>query len=377
MFRLCPRGTTLFQLLPHQYPPAMPVQANLRRVAVTGAAGYIGSHAALALLESGHEVLGIDDLSRGNRWAVDALATFGGSRFGFLQADILDEPRVTEALGDFGADSLMHFAALAEVSESVREPLRYWRTNAAGTISLLRAAGVAGVRRIVFSSTCATYGVPPPEAIPIVESCPQRPINPYGASKLAAERVLIDAVTADRLNLDAIVDSGGAPLAVAILRYFNVAGCDAQGRLGEDHRPETHLVPICLEVALEQRPHLAICGTDYPTPDGTCVRDYVHVSDLVDAHLLALRRLEPGEVIIANIGLGHGFSVREVLESCRRVTGHRIPHRVAPRRPGDPPVLQADPAFARRELRWTPRFTSLDEIVASAWAWRRTRAPSR
>jgi len=332
-----------------------------RQVVVTGAAGYIGSHAALALLDGGHRVLGIDNFFRGNRTAVEVLKAVGGERFQFLEADILERERLTQAFRDFRAEIVMHFAALAYVGESMHEPLRYWLNNTAGTLSLRAAMVAAGVSKLVFSSTCATYGVPDAANLPITESCPQRPINPYGRSKLASEQVLLD-----ELEVPA-----GSALEVAILRYFNVAGCDPRGRLGEDHRPETHLVPICLEVALGLRPHLDILGEDYSTPDGTCVRDYVHVSDLVDAHLTAMAHLRPGRAFIANVGIGRGFSVREVLDACRRVTGHAIPHRAAARRPGDPPSLYADASHIRRTLGWSPRFTSIDETVATAWAWRR------
>lgn len=326
---------------------------------VTGAAGYIGSHAVLALLDRGVRVLGIDNMVCGNRHAVEVLRHAGGDRFAFEECDVLEHDRLVIALNAFRADAVIHFAALASVGESMQEPLRYWRSNAAGTISLLSAMRACGIGRIVFSSTCATYGIPDAEALPLRETAPQRPINPYGRSKLACEQAILDEHAA-----------AGGPLSVAILRYFNVAGCDPQARLGEDHRPETHLIPICLEVALGQRSHVDVLGDDYPTADGTCVRDYVHVSDLVDAHLLALERMSAATPIIANIGIGRGFSVREVLDACRRVTGRSIPHRPAPRRAGDPPTLFADASHVRRALGWCPRFVSLDDTVATAWAWR-------
>lgn len=372
--------------------------AGNRQIVVTGAAGYIGSHAALALLDEGDRVVGIDNFANGNRGAVEALARAGGDRFRFVEADLLDQPRLTAALRESCAETVLHFAALASVPESLREPLRYWWNNTAGTISLVHAMQTTGIRRIVFSSTCATYGIPGPEHLPLTERAPQSPINPYGRSKLAAERVLLDELevpdgsspdrgAAARSSHERATGANSSsergigerapgtadPLSVAILRYFNVAGCDAKGRVGEDHRPETHLIPIALDVALGIRPHVDLFGEDYPTTDGTCVRDYVHVSDLIHAHLLAMDRMRPGAALIANVGIGRGFSVREVLDSCRRITGHPIPHRGAPRREGDPPTLFADATKIRRELDWSPKYTALDDTVASAWQWRSRR----
>ncbi|MBX3354958.1 MAG: UDP-glucose 4-epimerase GalE [Phycisphaeraceae bacterium] len=332
-----------------------------RRVLVTGAAGYIGSHAALTLLESGDRVLGLDNLSRGHLGAVQILKKIGGPNFDFVKADLLDHAQLLSVMRDFRPEVVIHFAALAYVGESVHEPCRYWTNNTMGSLSLLDAMRRCGAHRIVFSSTCATYGTPAPAHLPITERCPQTPINPYGRSKLAVEQALLDSCGSREWP----------ELGVALLRYFNVAGSDPQGRLGEDHRPETHLVPICLEVALGQRERVEVFGADYPTPDGTCVRDYVHVTDLVDAHRSALERVAPGTALIANIGIGRGFSVREVIDSCRRVTGAAIPHRDAPRREGDPAELFSDPGEAHRLLKWSPRFTSLDETVATAWHWRR------
>lgn len=347
-------------------------------IAVTGAAGFIGSHAALALLERGERVLGIDDLSRGNPGAVEVLRRTGGERFEFIQCDVGSADAIGRALRRVRPEVLLHFAALTYVGESVQEPMRYWRVNCAAAITLLQTARDAGLSKFVFSSTCATYGVPggdeeparpgrhdhrDPVDRPISEHCAQVPINPYGRAKLAFERALLD-------EHDAPPSKDRPPLSIAILRYFNVAGSDPRSRLGEDHRPETHLIPICLDVALGRRQHVEIFGEDYPTPDGTCIRDYVHVSDLIDAHLLAVDRLAPGRPIIANVGIGRGFSVREVIDACRRVTGAAIPVRSAPRRAGDPPSLVADASRIRGELGWVPRFTALDETVASAWAWR-------
>lgn len=332
-------------------------------VLVTGGAGYIGSHCALRLAEEGHRVTVVDNLVRGHRAAVDALKAAYGGGVRFVEADLADTRALASALRESRSDAVIHFAALTYVGESMERPLDYFHANVAGGISLLRAMRETGVRRIVFSSTAATYGEPGPESIPIREDTPQRPINPYGASKLAFEKVLRDEVAALR---------DPAPLAAIALRYFNVAGSDPKGRIGEDHRPETHLIPICLEVALGKRPHLTIFGEDYATPDGTCVRDYVHVEDLVSAHLSALDALRPGEFRAFNVGIGRGYSVREVLESCRRVTAHPIPAVAGPRRPGDPPSLYADPSAIRRDLGWQARWTDLDAVVATAWRWMKT-----
>jgi UDP-glucose 4-epimerase len=330
------------------------------RALVTGGAGYIGSHAALRLLDEGHEVTVVDNLSRGHRGAIEVLRAAGGARFRFVEADLADTSMLARAMGEGGVDTVLHFAALTYVGESVEKPLDYFTVNTAGGISLLRAMQQAGVRRIVFSSTCATYGEPAADEIPLRESLEQKPINPYGASKLLFERVLRDACA---------VPASAAPLAAVALRYFNVAGCDARGRLGEDHRPETHLIPIALEVALGRRPHLSIFGTDYPTPDGTCIRDYVHIDDLVEAHLAALPALAPGSFRAWNVGIGRGRSVREVIDACRRVTGHAIPTVDAARRAGDPPMLFADPSAIARDLGWRASRIDLDETVRSAWMW--------
>jgi UDP-glucose-4-epimerase GalE len=326
------------------------------RFLVTGGAGYIGSHATLRLLDAGHEVTVVDSLVRGHRGAIDALAAVGGSRLRFVEADILETAAVARALRDGRADTVLHFAALTYVGESVERPEDYRRTNTLGGESVLAAMRETGVRRIVFSSTAATYGEPPQDAMPITEDTPQRPINPYGATKLAFEQ----ALRAQTGWLSAVA-----------LRYFNVAGADPAGRLGEDHRPETHLIPICLEVALGKRAQLTVFGDDFATPDGTCVRDYVHVEDLVDAHIAALGALEPGHFKRWNVGIGRGYSVREVLESCRRVTGHAIPAVVGARRAGDPPSLYADPSAITRDLGWKARWTDLDAIVRTAWDWMR------
>ncbi|HMN97003.1 MAG TPA: UDP-glucose 4-epimerase GalE [Phycisphaerales bacterium] len=334
------------------------------RLLVTGGAGYIGSHAARRLLADGHHVTIVDNLVRGHRGAVAAVAAAAPQRLHFAEADIADIEAMSRVLAAARPEAVLHFAALAYVGESVDDPMRYWWNNAAGTISLLSAMRAASVPRLVFSSTCATYGEPPPERVPIDEECPQAPVNPYGRAKLASELVMRDHLEAER--------RAGRDFAFAALRYFNVAGADRSGRLGEDHRPETHLIPLCLEVAEGRREALTIFGDDYPTPDGTCVRDYVHVEDLVEAHVLALAALRPGEGRAWNVGIGRGHSVREVVESCRRVTGHAIPTREGARRAGDPPALYAESSRIQRELGWRPATTELDEIVADAWRWRCT-----
>ena len=330
-------------------------------ILVTGGAGYIGSHAVLRLVEAGHFVQVVDNLDRGNRGAVETLRSIGGDRVGFTEMDVRAGARLLETMRRERIDSVMHFAALAYVGESVDEPLRYYDNNAVGSLSVINAALEAGVARFIFSSTCASYGEPGEEHLPIDETCPQDPVNPYGRSKLVTEWMLRDAATAAELR--------GQAFAFAALRYFNVAGADNQTRGGEDHRPESHLIPICLEVALGKRDALTIYGSDYPTPDGTCIRDYVHVSDLVEAHLATIEALQPGDQRAYNVGIGRGYSVRECLEACRRVTGHTIPEQEGPRRPGDPPSLTANPERIEKELGFKARFTDLDEIIETAWRW--------
>lgn len=328
-------------------------------ILVTGGAGYIGSHAAQRLLRDGREVVVVDNLSRGHESAIDRLR--GPGRITFIRGDVGDRALIEDVIRRHGVRSVMHFAALTYVGESVDRPLAYYRNNTAGTMSLIEACDAAGVERFVFSSTCATYGEPGPEFIPIPESCPQRPISPYGTSKLHAEHVLRDWSASRR--------RAGRPVAAASLRYFNVAGCDRTGVLGEDHDPETHLIPVVLLAVLGRRDGVTIFGTDYPTPDGTCIRDYIHVEDLVDAHVRVLDALRPGEERAYNLGIGRGASVREVIESVRRVTACNPVVREGPRRAGDPPRLYADPSLIRRELGWAASITDLDEIVRSAWAW--------
>jgi UDP-glucose 4-epimerase len=330
-------------------------------VLVTGGAGFIGSHAALALAEAGHRVIMVDDLSRGHRAAADAViaaAPKGSARF--EHTSIADRERLASVMRTGSVTAVMHFAAFTYVGESVERPLEYWSNNLCGSLALLQAMGDAGVHRIVFSSTAATYGEPPPERIPIREDCPQRPINPYGASKLAFEHVLADRLVA--------AQAARTPFAFAALRYFNVSGCDPKGRLGEDHRPETHLIPLCIQALLGRRAALTVYGHDYPTRDGTCIRDYVDVDDLVDAHVRALAALPESGSLHFNVGTGTGFSVREVLDACARVAGKPVPHTMGARRPGDPSSLVADGSAIRDALGWNAR-TDIEESIERALRW--------
>ena len=331
-------------------------------VCVTGAAGYIGSHAVKRLLADRHHVLAIDNLSRGHREAIDVLRRApGGERLAFERCDVGDGERVRALFREHRPRGVMHFAALALVGESVDQPLLYYRNNTSAALTLVETSLETGVERFVFSSTCATYGEPAPEHVPIPETCPQSPINPYGWSKLHVEHMLADVGRA--------CVKSARPFAYAALRYFNVAGCDPDGMLGEDHDPETHLIPVVLQAALGLREGVTIFGTDYPTPDGTCIRDYIHVDDLIDAHVRVMHELKDADARAYNLGIGRGYSVREVIESAKRVTGRSIQVREGQRRPGDPPALYADPARIRRELGWSARRTNLDEIVATAWGW--------
>ncbi|MEN6450103.1 MAG: UDP-glucose 4-epimerase GalE [Thermoguttaceae bacterium] len=317
-------------------------------VLVAGGAGYIGSHAVRQLLDAGHRVVVVDNLCRGHRQAVDRRAAFH-------EIDLADTSVLAETLRSHAVDCVMQFAAFTYVGESVAEPLSYYYNNTAGTISLLRAMESAEVHRIIFSSTAAVYGEP--DRTPIVETNRQEPVNPYGWSKWCVERVLRDhAAARPRFSF-------------AALRYFNVAGAAADGSLGEDHDPETHLIPVLLMAALGRRPAVTVFGVDYPTPDGTCVRDYIHVEDLCAAHIVAMNALRPGDARCYNLGIGHGYSVREVLESAKRVSGVDFPVEYGPRRAGDPAVLFASSDKIQTELGWSPRYTELDAIVATAWNW--------
>ncbi|MGV9313357.1 UDP-glucose 4-epimerase GalE [Streptomyces sp. NPDC003691] len=316
-----------------------------RKYLVTGGAGYIGGIVGRRLLEAGHRVVVLDDLSTGFRDGVPEGADF-------TEGDIRDAARLL----DPSFDGVLHFAASSQVGESVADPGKYWENNVGGTIALLAAMRAARVRTLVFSSSAAVYGEP--VRTPVTETDPTAPTNPYGATKLAVDHMIGGEARAHGL-------------AAVCLRYFNVAG--AYGGLGERHEPESHLIPLVLDVALGRRESVAVYGDDYPTPDGTCVRDYIHVADLAEAHVRALAAARPGEQLVCNLGNGSGFSVREVVETVRKVTGHPVPETLAPRRPGDPAVLVASAAVARDRLGWVPSRPALADIVADAWEFARTR----
>lgn len=316
-------------------------------VLVTGGAGYIGSHACKALAQAGYIPITYDNLSRGHREAV----LWGP----LVEGEIADQGAVVAALRRHGVTSVMHFAAFAYVGESGTDPALYYRNNVVGTLALLDAMREAGVGQIVFSSTCATYGLP--EHMPIAETTLQRPVNPYGETKLAIERVLHWYGEAYGLRSVA-------------LRYFNAAGCDRGGEIGEAHDPETHLIPLVLRAALGSGPPVSIFGSDYPTPDGTAVRDYIHVEDLASAHVRAIEYLAAGGASTAvNLATGRGYSVREIIAAVARAVGGDVPQREAPRRPGDPPALIADPSLARSVLGWHAECSDLDTIISTALAW--------
>jgi UDP-glucose 4-epimerase len=317
-------------------------------VMVAGGAGYIGSHAVKQLLDAGHKVVAVDNLFRGHAQAVDRRATF-------RKIDLAETDALAKALAEEAVDCVMHFAALAYVGESVSDPLAYYDNNTSGTVSLLKAMKAVGVKRLVFSSTCATYGEP--EATPIVETMRQSPISPYGWSKWCVERVLRDYAAADR------------DFSFVALRYFNVAGAAADGSLGEDHDPETHLIPVLLLTALGQREKTTVFGEDYPTPDGTCIRDYIHVEDLCAAHIVAMNALRAGDARFYNLGIGRGYSVKEVIDATRRVTGVDFRVEYGPRRSGDPAILFANADKICRELGWLARYVEIDAVVATAWNW--------
>jgi UDP-arabinose 4-epimerase len=316
-------------------------------ILVTGGAGYIGSHACKALAKAGFAPVAYDNLVYGHSEAV---------RWGpLVVGDLADRELLADTMRRFGVAAVMHFAAFTYVGESVSKPELYLHNNVVNSFGLLDVMREVGVRHIVFSSTCATYGVP--EAIPIRETTAQRPLNPYGESKLMVERALHCYDQAHDFRY-------------AALRYFNAAGADPEGQIGEDHVPETHLIPLILDAALGRRAGIDIYGTDYPTPDGTAVRDYVHVQDLAEAHVLALRHLQADNASLAvNLGTGEGYSVRQVIDAAERITGRRISRREVARRAGDPPVLMADPTLARKTLGWMPRQSDLDSIIRTAWAW--------
>ncbi len=315
-------------------------------VLVTGGAGYVGSHALIELLGAGHTPVVFDNLSEGHEQAV------GGCRL--VRGDLADEEQIAAALEEAGAEAVMHFAASAYVGESVTNPEKYYFNNVVSSLRLLRAMRRKGVEKLVFSSSCTLYGVP--ASVPITEELPVQPINPYGRTKAAVEGILADY-------------AGAYGLRYASLRYFNAAGAAPDGSIGEDHDPETHLIPLVIHAAQGKRDHIAVFGTDYPTPDGTCVRDYVHVLDLATAHVAALEALDERPVMIYNLSTGEGHSVHEVIDVVRDVSGREFEVREAPRRPGDPPELVGSHGKVRRELGWEPRYPSLREIVETAWAW--------
>lgn len=320
------------------------------QIFVTGGAGYVGSHCVRGMTAAGHAVTVFDNLVAGHRGAIDPKARF-------VQGELADAGLLKKLFAETSYDAVMHFAAWLNVGESVHKPLEYFRNNVSNTLTLLESMRDAAIRRFVFSSTCAIYGEP--AALPIVEALPTNPINPYGETKLAVEWMLRDCAPAWGLGSVA-------------LRYFNASGAAPDATIGEDHHPENHLIPLVLQVALGQREFISVFGNDYPTPDGTCVRDYIHVEDLADAHLRAVAAVEPGRPDAFNVGTGQGHSVQEVIAAARRVTGHAIPVRMVERRAGDPPSLYANSDKLRKSLGWSPKWTELDRVIGSAWEWHRT-----
>jgi UDP-glucose 4-epimerase len=317
-------------------------------ILVTGGAGYIGSHAVRKLIEAGHTVVVLDNLSYGHRSAIPSAVPF-------YQVDLKETDRIEEILRKHQIQAVMHFAALISVGESVQKPLLYYQNNTAGAMSLLEAMERVGVKRFVFSSTAATYGEP--EETPIFETTKQLPINPYGRSKWFVEQMLRDIAAAD------------PEFGFVAFRYFNVAGASDDSAIGEDHSPETHLIPLVLFAALGKRENITVFGTDYPTPDGTCIRDYVHVNDLVAAHVLGIESLTSGDARFYNLGIGRGYSVKEILDAAKRATGKEIPVKFGDRRVGDPARLFANADKVRRELGWKPVHVDVEEVIASAWRW--------
>lgn len=323
-------------------------------VLVTGGAGYIGSHAVLALQQAGYEVLVLDNLSNGHRELVEQ-----GLKVKLIVGDISDRPLLDQLFSEYPIASVMHFAAFIAVGESVADPGKYYRNNVAGTLTLLEAMVAASIKHLVFSSTCALYGTP--QFVPITEDHPQAPMSPYATSKQMVEQMLADFDQAYGLKS-------------VRFRYFNAAGADPGGLLGEDHAPETHLIPLVLLAALGKLESISILGTDYPTDDGTCVRDYIHVSDLAQAHVLGLKYLQSGgNSDVFNLGNGSGFSVREVIEAARQVTQREIKVVERDRRPGDPPILVGSSDKARKVLGWQPQYADLNQILPHAWSWHQKR----
>ncbi len=326
-------------------------------ILVTGGAGYIGSHAVQALQNSGYEVIVLDNLVYGHRDIVENVL-----KAKLIIGDISDRTLLDEVFTTHSITAVMHFAAYAYVGESITEPAKYYRNNVAGSLTLLSAMLAASVKDIVFSSTCATYGIP--ESVPVTEDMPQNPINPYGRSKLMVEKILADFDHAYGLKS-------------VCFRYFNAAGADPDSRLGEDHTPETHIIPLVLQTAMGKRESVSILGTDYPTPDGTCIRDYIHVVDLAQAHVLGLKQLlKVGESDIFNLGNANGFSVREVIETAKLVTGKTINVIEGDRRPGDPPILVGSAEKAKKVLGWHPQYPELKDILTHAWNWHQKRHSS-
>lgn len=336
-------------------------------VLVVGGAGYIGSHTVRSLLQAGHGVTVLDNLSRGFRAALSSLEDADGRSIPLVEADIGDALALrglfAKRQSALPIDAVIHFAAYAYVGESVTQPAAYYRNNAGSTAVLLEEMVRAGIRQLVFSSTCATYGNP--VKLPMPEDHPNAPINPYGWSKRMVEIMLADVAAAGQIQSVA-------------LRYFNASGASADAVIGERHDPETHLIPLAIAAAYGNGPQLKVFGDDYPTPDGTCVRDYIHVEDLASAHIKALEWLQDHHgALTCNVGTGRGYSVRQVIESVERITGRPVPHEIAPRRPGDPPELVAEGRRIREELGWTPAYTELDSIVGTAHRWyRRLRVTS-
>lgn len=318
-------------------------------VLVAGGAGYIGSHTVKCLQEAGHKPVIYDNLSRGHSAVAEIL------KAPVVVADLNDQAALSAALREHRIECVMHFAAFAYVGESVEKPLMYYQNNVATTISVLQAMQQAGVSKFVFSSTCATYG--DPDSVPITEDEPQTPVSPYGRSKLMVEQILKDHADAD------------PNFKFAALRYFNASGCAADGSLGEDHDPETHLIPVVLQAIMGQRPGITVFGTDYPTPDGTNVRDYIHVEDLADAHLKAMLKLDEHRRIFCNLGTGNGFSVKQIIAAAEKVTGRKASVTFGPRRSGDAIALYADPSRAKALLGWEARHKDPESIIASAWNW--------
>ncbi|OWY65758.1 UDP-glucose 4-epimerase GalE [cyanobacterium TDX16] len=323
-------------------------------ILVTGGAGYIGSHAVLALKRAGYGVVVLDNLVYGHRDLVEQVL-----QVDLIVGDINDRPLLDELFAKYDIAAVMHFSAYAYVGESVTTPDKYYRNNVVATLTLLEAMQAASIDKFVFSSTCATYGVP--KTVPIPEDHPQSPINPYGATKLMVERILADFDVAYGFKS-------------VCFRYFNAAGADPTGLLGEDHDPETHLIPLVLQTALGKRQSVSIFGTDYDTPDGTCIRDYIHVSDLADAHILGVEYLlQGGDSTIFNLGNGNGFSVREIIDTAKQVTGREIKVVESDRRAGDPPALVGSGEKARKILGWNPQYPKIDKIISHAWNWHQKR----